>query len=186
MSHETSSRAAAKIKAHKKRTNTQIHSKRINKINLVAFVQSTKKELFECLLPAFTYVRERQGLDHTIYPIGDWSVRALWEWQSTASGCRLGLGSVVTLRVYNAWFVPPSINNTTPRQLENKDPLLLQGPTSPCQNRPNPTNFGMLTTETFQERLIFPWILHSKSCSKLSRATGGDIPTGLSFAWLTC
>ena len=120
MSHETSSRAAAKIKAHKKSTNTQIHNKRINKINLVAFVQPTKKELFKCLLPAFTDVREQQGLDHTIYPIGEWSVRAL------------------------------------------------------------------LTTGTSQEQLIFPWILHSNSCSKLSRATGGDIPTRLSFAWFTC
>ena len=105
-SQTTSSRAAAKIKAHKKRTNTQIHKKRINKINLVAFVQPTKKELFKCLFPALTDVRERQGLDHTIYPIGDWSVQALREWRSTASGCspglRLGLGSAVTLRVYSA------------------------------------------------------------------------------------
>ena len=130
-----------------------------------------------------------QGLDHTIYPIGDLSVWALREWQSTALGCspglRLGQGLAVTLRVYNAWFVPPSVNKTTLRQLENKDPLLLQGPTSPFQNK-NKTNFSMLTTGTSQERLIFPWILHSNSCSKLSRATGGDIPTGLSFAWLTC
>ena len=107
-----------------------------------------------------------------------------------ASGCspgfRLGLGSAVTLRMYNAWFVPPSVNNTAPRQLGNINPLLLQGPTSPCQNSPNPTNFGMLSTGTSQERLTFPWILHSNSCSKLSRATAGNIPTGLSFAWLTC
>ena len=113
-SQATSSRAASKIKAHKKRINTQIHNKR----------QPTKKELFKCLLPAFTDAREQQGLDHTIYLIGDWSVRPLREWRSTALGCspglRLGLGSAVTLHMYNAWFVPPSINNTTPRQLRNK------------------------------------------------------------------
>ena len=129
-------------------------------------------------------MRERQGFDRTIYPIGNWSVRALRKWWSTASGCspglRLGLGLAVTLRVYNAWFVPQSVNNTA--QMGNKNPLLLQGPTSPCQNRPNLTNFGMITTGTSQERLTFPWILHSNSCSKLFRATGIDIPTGLCFA----
>ena len=94
---------------------------------------------FECLQVS-AGVRERQlelqtlrcsstGRDHTIYLIGNWSVRALREWRSTSSGCspglRLGLGLAVTLRVYNAWLVPSRVNNTRPR---NKDPLLLQAP----------------------------------------------------------
>ena len=64
-------------------------------------------------------VRERQpelqtlrcsstGRDHTIYLIGDWSVRTLWKWWSTASGCspglRLGLGLATTS--HTVWFVP--------------------------------------------------------------------------------
>ena len=50
------------------------------------------------------------GRDHTIYPIGDWSVRTLWKWWSTASGCspglRLGLGMATTSHTTNVWFVP--------------------------------------------------------------------------------
>ena len=95
--------------------------------------------LFECPLRVST------RRDHTIYPIGDWSVRTLWKWWSTASGCspglRLGLGLATTPHATNFWFVPPyhqdalqaGLQNPPLQAVQTSDPPYRQGPHSSNQ-----------------------------------------------------
>ena len=157
---------------------------------------------FECLRVS-AGVRERQPelqtlrcsstrRDHTIYPIGDWSVRTLWGWWST------GLGLATTSHITNVRFVPP-YQHTTPAVLQagQKKPPLQAAvtPTSPHLGNYYPpklspslqlshlhvTHYLRLPFDKDTQKILFKLRGHAKTTIGHFKLSTSNLLTSLNF-----